>query len=170
MATEEKSIPNLMGSIGNLSEVHVRKFVRESNLIEGIDREPTFKEIEGTKQFLELEMPTAHHLWQLVQVYAPGADLRAHDGMNVSVGNHVPPRGGIAVAFALDVIIGRIMEGSFTPYEAHCEYEKLHPFMDGNGRSGRALWAWHMLRTGRYPFGLSFLQRWYYDSLDSYRK
>ena len=50
-----------------------------------------------------------------------------------------------------------------------CAYEMLHPFMDGNGRSGRALWAWMMLRLGQDPFALLFLHRFYYQTLENSR-
>lgn len=42
----------------------------------------------------------------------------------------------------------------------------LHPFMDGNGRTGRAVWAWAMQRDGQDPFALSFLHRFYYQTLE----
>lgn len=51
------------------------------------------------------------------------------------------------------------------PWKMHVAFEKLHPFMDGNGRTGRALWAWHMKQLGLDPFALSFLHRFYYQTL-----
>lgn len=32
--------------------------------------------------------------------------------------------------------------------DAHVEYEDIHPFPDGNGRSGRILYNWHRLKMG----------------------
>src|SRR5215470_3568331 len=32
---------------------------------------------------------------------------------------------------------------------AHVRYETLHPYTDGNGRSGRAVWLWHMTLLGQ---------------------
>ena len=31
---------------------------------------------------------------------------------------------------------------------AHIEYEDIHPFGDGNGRSGRIIYNWHRLKLG----------------------
>ena len=63
------------------------------------------------------------------------------------------------------------MDGQASPYDVHCEYEDLHPFMDGNGRTGRALLAWMMIRRKGWEstFALPFLHRWYYQSLDRLR-
>lgn len=49
------------------------------------------------------------------------------------------------------------------PYKIHLLYEDLHPFTDGNGRSGRAIWLWQMERQGGTR--LSFLHWWYYATL-----
>ena len=48
--------------------------------------------------------------------------------------------------------------------ETHVRYELLHPFLDGNGRSGRALWLWLM---GQAPLG--FLHTFYYQTLSAAR-
>ena len=39
--------------------------------------------------------------------------------------------------------------------------------MDGNGRSGRALWLWQMVNQHNYDMRLGFLHLWYYQSLQA---
>lgn len=140
-------------------------FVAESNRIEGIRRVRP-EEVDAHEKFLALVAPTVAALENFVSIIQPGAKLRAHIGMNVSVGPHLPPPGGPAIKDQLTELLRLVQTNFLSPYQAHQEYETLHPFMDGNGRSGRVLWAWHMIEAGRDPFTLPFLHRWYYDSLD----
>lgn len=139
------------------------EFIRESNRIEGIEREPIEEEIEEMKRFLALPEITVADLEHFVSVYEPSAMLREHGGMNVLVGNHVPPRGGPKIREELSLLL-KIPK--LSAYDRHVRYETLHPFTDCNGCSGRALWLWDM--KGKALLG--FLQTWYYQSLDAGRK
>lgn len=135
-------------------------FIKESNLIEGIYREPTRKEIAEFKRFMALDEITIDDLERFVGVYKPGAKLRITSDLNVEVGGQIKPRGGVGVGYALDVILDNLEEN--TPYKNHVAYEHLHPFTDGNGRSGRMLWMWQMRSA---PLG--FLRTFYYQTLSN---
>lgn len=145
--------------------MNLKEFVRESNKIEGIVREPTNEEVEIHRWLLGLNQITTGALASFVAVVAE-APLRDKVGMDVYVGDHVPPAGGPDLKDKLEQFLERVSKLELSAYEAHIEYETLHPFMDGNGRSGRAVWAWMMNKTGQNPFSLPFLHRWYYQSLD----
>lgn len=148
----------------------VVNFVRESNMIEGIRREPTYVEVAETRSFLLVPLQMASVLC-LQATYAPGCPLRDEPGMNVRVGSYVAPAGGPGIRRALDHLVQSVairddlsrLWGD--PWLVHCEFETLHPFMDGNGRTGRALWARHMLLLGHDPFEIPFLRRFYYQTL-----
>jgi fido (protein-threonine AMPylation protein) len=142
-------------------------FVRESNRIEGINKEPTKGEMLEHDRFIDLAVVTAVDLKRFVAVYQPNARIRNRIGMNVRVGSYAPKPGSEMIPILLEELLDDIEEK--TPYQAHVEYELLHPFTDGNGRSGRALWAWHMIQNkGNYNLG--FLHHFYYQSLDAARK
>ena len=137
-------------------------FVRESNRIEGILREPQPDEISAHEDLLLLSKITVPDLERFISIIAPNRPLRNRVGMNVSVGNHIAPEGGPDIPNALEYILAQARSGG-NPYQVHREYETLHPFMDGNGRSGRALWLWMMGGIEKAPLG--FLHHWYYQSL-----
>jgi hypothetical protein len=98
-----------------------------------------------------------------------GASLRRQPGMDVVVGSHVPPPGGSKIESHLVELLADIQGFDISPWEAHVEYETLHPFGDGNGRSGRVLWAWQMAQEGNDPFAISVLHRMYYQALEAPR-
>lgn len=143
------------------------EFVRESNRIERILRDPHPHEIRAHEMFLANELLTVANVEELVSFLEPGARLRRRPGMDVRIGDHFPIPGGSRVESLLDSILSRINDKSLNPYEAHHEYETLHPFIDGNGRSGRAIWLWMHTRDGNQKemLKLGFLHWWYYESL-----
>lgn len=141
-------------------------FVRESNRIEGIRREPTEKEIGAHDDFLSLTEITVADLQTLVHELAgEHALLRDKKGMDVQVGKFVPMKGGPMVRDRLIDLLKHANAQRMTPHVFHCKYEYLHPFIDGNGRSGRAIWLWQ--QGGNAPLG--FLHQFYYSSLDAYQ-
>ncbi|MBT9176536.1 MAG: hypothetical protein DDT20_00855 [Firmicutes bacterium] len=138
-------------------------FVRESNRIEGINRDPTPCELVAHETFLACESVTIPALVQLVAVLQPGAVLRDKPRRDVRVGSYYPPPGGPKIRAELLALLDKVNVRSASSWEVHIAYEDLHPFTDGNGRSGRAVWLW--MERGYAPIG--FLHRWYYSSLQN---
>lgn len=145
----------------------LENFVEESNHIEGING---FRkdEVEAHRLFLALRVVVVNDLERLVSVLQRNARLRDQPGLNVMVGGHIPPEGGPHIRRDLAVLLIN-MKGRH-PFEVHKEYENLHPFTDGNGRSGRAIWLWMMMRGSDRDVAqarsLGFLHAFYYQTLD----
>jgi len=121
-----------------------RNFVRETNRIECSDREPAQADVDESERFMRLDVVTIGELEQFVSIYQPYAKLRTQPGQNVYVGRDVPPPGGPAIPEMLQALLDFVNDndGGQAAHKAHIEYETIHPFTDGNGRSGRMLWAW----------------------------
>ena len=148
------------------------KFLLESNKLEGYD---TVKELELSMSymFLELDKVKIADLSNAVNVFtkAHGTSgrLRCEPGLDVSVEGHTAPYGGVFITEMLQKILdeAQFIPVPLTPYLTHVEYEQLHPYMDGNGRSGRLLWLKMMggldwLKLTNYS---GFLHTWYHQSL-----
>ena len=143
--------------------MNLEDFVRESNRIEGIHRSPLPHEIMAHREILSASELTISDLRWFVAAVEPGAILRDRFGLDVGVGRYVAPRGGPKIVEQLTSLLAEAKRPS-SPRDAfliHHAYEQLHPFMDGNGRSGRVIWLWMM--GGVAPLG--FLHHWYYQSL-----
>lgn len=127
-------------------------FLRESFLIEGIDRDPTRLELDATSRFLAGPLDV-ESVCRLQEYYAPAAPLRTAFGADVGVGEWTAEPGGPGIENRL----ADILEHREAPWERHVNFLVLHPFPDGNGRTARAIWAWDMLSLGADPFADSFL-------------
>lgn len=143
-------------------------FIRESNFIEGIRREPSADEVAAAQRFMGLFQVHATTLGDFQVVYAPGKPIREREGMDVRVGNYIAPPGGPNIIKRLNAIC-RMANGGVHPWKVHVAFERLHPYFDGNGRTGRMLWAWQMREQGVDPFALGFLHRFYYQTLSETR-
>ena len=137
--------------------------VAESNRIEGIEREPTAQELVEHDRFMGLKNLTIRDLEKFVTVYQRNAKLRVYPGMDVRVASYLPPKGGEHIREMLGALLVDINGERIDAWTAHIQYECIHPFTDGNGRSGRAVYHWQ-LRNSRMA-DLGFLHAFYYQTL-----
>ena len=163
----------------------LQAFLAESWDIEGL-APPTPDIVEATERFLALECLTVKDVVELHFYYCGNQEcLRDKlDGrLDVSIGRYTAPPSGPDIADLLAKLLkqteaaqtyrdGRRIESSYTMY---LKFEALHPFTDGNGRIGRAIWLWYLLtyegsvwascvRQGVTPFKTTF----HYQACDHY--
>lgn len=131
-------------------------------------RAPTDAEMGAHREILGLGFLATDDVVRFVAIVANAA-IRSKSGMDVRVGPHYPPGGGPQIVTRLNELLDDINAERMTPWEAHVAYETLHPFMDGNGRSGRAIWLWQMRGIQNLP-PLHFLHAFYYQTLQAARK
>lgn len=146
----------------------LEKFVEESNRIEGIHY-VTQDVLDSHAAFLALPELKITDLVDFVAVNAPGHVLRDKPSVpGVRVGSHIAPPSGPHIVDQLEKLL---LPVNGHPFEMHVAYENLHPFTDGNGRSGRALWLWMMRNKGgrdkRMAEQLGFLHAFYYQTLSA---
>jgi len=164
-------------SAGDINEYQKKRykyfedFQKESNLIEGITR-VTKEQVQALMDFVELDEINDEDILTLALRLQPKRmkkpKLRYKSGMDVRVGSYYPPPGGPEIKMNLHTLLKSAYK---TPsFETHLKYESLHPLTDVNGRTGRALWLWQIIRElNRLPTA-TFHKFWYYQSLNYSRQ
>lgn len=138
------------------------KHFHESNLIEGIDNPLYDAQVAFAWDYIskvkELNRSSVCKIQKIITLLQD--DLMPHQRgytrsmskVNVYIGDHVAPSWWL-VDGMLDNWLLDMKEHwqTLTPKEMHIRYEHIHPFADGNGRSGRMLMWWHEKKLGLEP-------------------
>lgn len=145
-----------------MKDKELHTFLTESRKIEGLDP-PSLFEMQAAQGFLALREVAVSDIANYVNVTEPGARLRNQVGLDVQVGSYYPPRGGPEIVASLMNLL--LDMERMNPFSLYIRYERLHPFTDGNGRSGRLLWLWSMFNQDRTIYQSSFLHTFHYQTL-----
>lgn len=133
----------------------MKKHIRESNLIEGFDNPEFDKKALEVWNFLNAQQKLTHTtvmtvqngLTQLQPELKP-TQRGLYRTLPVWVGHWLAPQ-PTEVGKLMSEWLATFMQ--MTPKRAHIAFEKIHPFIDGNGRTGRMLMWWHELKIGKKP-------------------
>ncbi len=122
----------------------VPDFVRVSNTLSGILRDPTSEEIAAHRGLFAANVLRVENLEMFVEHVASGARLRSEPDVGVDDDGllfRVEPRNDLAT------IVAAARTFAAPPQRLYRLYTLLHPFTDGNARSGRALLLWQVIRS-----------------------
>lgn len=146
--------------------------IRHSNLIEGIDNRVdddqlmrAWRYVSGLKQLTLKSVLHAH--WLITKDELPANFSGKLRTSNVRVGVRVCPSYR-EVPLLLDEWVHKFeIADMLDPKVMHIEFERIHPFVDGNGRSGRLFMWWHEILKGLPPTLIRVEDRWeYYQWFD----
>ena len=139
-----------------------KKFMLESNKIEGENRiNPGDLEALEMMIMQDISEATVLLVHSLLGQYLGKDWVGKYRTCEVTVGSYRPP-------FSYQVQDAMNTYFKESPYmnswQAHNKFEKIHPFRDLNGRVGRLIWLNKAIKEG-YDFSISFLQKYYYQTL-----
>mgnify|MGYP003413236431 FL=1 len=137
------------------------QYLRESNLIEGFD-DPEFDTVSfDAWDFLfqnrhcDLTERTICEVQKGVTKLQTNL-IEGHRGqyrsINVTVGGRLCPPPGLVPELMNNWVLDMNENWmALDPKKMHVRFEKIHPFADGNGRTGRMLMWLHEIRIGKAP-------------------
>lgn len=148
------------------TDYDIAKYIAESNLIESVTDPKEITQSMHAWDFLmkhegPLTMDVVLDLHGIIMKYM----LPAHRGgagslriNNVTVGGRLCPH----YNEVKDMLDAWLAEPNADPKTNHIDFEHIHPFIDGNGRTGRMLMWWHEIQLDRVPTLITYEGRWDY--------
>lgn len=134
--------------------VDVREYLEESNAIENVYGEAALDDALAAWEYLKQQEELTHEVIKkahdLLLANRQPDIAGEYRSVRVRVGRDLPPNPD-RVPDEMDQLLSTTV---YTPIDAlrwHVEFEKIHPFADGNGRIGRLLYLWHCTQLGVDP-------------------
>lgn len=139
----------------------MKKHIHESNLIEGFDNPGADSCLSDAWRYLNRYLHAdltkdiiCEALFQLTQHQKEllSIDRNRYREIKVTVGGRLCPAPHIVPELMHNWLLDMKEHWqTLEPKEMHIRFEKIHPFIDGNGRIGRLLMWWHEKKLGREP-------------------
>ncbi len=158
-----------------LLQIDLDRFITEREIFEvrNLARVVSYINTKAKEQELTLEVILSLHKMLIANIRDDIAGRFRKDGEWVRVANHIAPE-------PKDVV--ERLEGTLAGYNAnsreniikriallHLTFEHTHPFVDGNGRIGRVLNNYLLIREGFVPVNIKFIDRkMYYEAFKEF--
>lgn len=123
---------------------HIREALYESNAIEEVYDDLALKQQLQAWKFLSSRKTITPDVicfahWLITQDQLPPGEAGYFRKVNVYVGSW---RGAMPIVISPMIKTWCEDLQKLSAKEAHIRFEKIHPFIDGNGRTGRLLYYW----------------------------
>ena len=158
-----------------LLQIDLDRFITEREIFEAknLARVVSYIDKRAKEQELTLEVILSLHKMLISNIRDEVAGRFRKDNEYVRVGNHIAPNPK-EVVDRLEKMLTEYNAASRTNIikriaKLHLTFEYTHPFVDGNGRIGRVLNNYLLIREGFVPINIKFIDRKkYYEAFKEF--
>ena len=158
-----------------LLQIDLDRFITEREIFEAknLARVVLYIDKKSKEQELTLDVILSLHKMLISNIQNDIAGRFRKDNENVRVGNYIAPNPKEVV----DRLEKMLIDYNATSYEniikriarLHLAFEHTHPFVDGNGRIGRVINNYLLIREGFVPINIKFIDRKkYYEAFKEF--
>lgn len=153
-----------------LLQIDLDRFVSERELFEAknLARVMEYINITAVQKVFCLEMMTFLHKMLISHIQDEIAGRFRNKDEWVRVGNHIAPSPERVEALLKEMLVQYQVQDAGNIIKRisrlHLTFESIHPFVDGNGRIGRVMNNYLLIREGYVPINIAFLDRSTYYS------
>lgn len=148
-----------------LLQIDLDRFISEREIFEAknLARVVSYIDKRAKEQELNLEVILSLHKMLISNIRDDVAGRFRKDNEFVRVGNYIAP----APKEVIEMLEKMLAEYNAASHEniikriarLHLAFEHIHPFVDGNGRIGRAINNYLLIREGFVPINIKFIDR-----------
>lgn len=158
-----------------LLQIDLDRFISEREMFEArnLARVVSYIDKRAKEQELTLEVILSLHKMLISNIRDDVAGRFRKNNEFVRVGNHIAPNPKEVVG-RLEKMLAELNAASHESIikriaSLHLTFEHTHPFVDGNGRIGRAINNYLLIREGFVPINIKFIDRKkYYEAFKEY--
>lgn len=159
-----------------LLQIDLERYISEREIFEAknLARVVSYIDKKAKEQELTLEVILLLHKMLISNIHDDIAGRFRKDNEYVRVGNHIAP-GPKEMLPRLEKMFGEYNAASHENIikriaKLHLDFEFTHPFIDGNGRIGRIINNYLLMREGFVPINIKFIDRkMYYEAFAEFQ-
>lgn len=160
-----------------LLQIDLDRYITQRELFEAknLARVVTYIDTRAKEQELTCEVILMLHRMLLSNIRDDIAGRFRTEGQWVRVASHIAPNPKEVIE-RLDIMLAKYHAAAHENIieriaQLHLKFEQTHPFVDGNGRIGRVINNYLLVREGYVPINIKFIDRkLYYEAFEEFNE